>query len=194
MLLQLAVGRHQLVGRDLRLRGRFDQHLHAFLDLAERLGAILELFDALDDLIELARGGGGFLIDLLERFPELRQLRAAHGNLREHRAERAALFSGGGYQPLEIVGLFLHLSTAGPPSLWSGFPPRPFGRAAIAFASRFAIPGSTSLRIASPSTSHPPTCERRGRRSTCRSRLACSPRPACSPRARSMTRSSWGAL
>src|SRR5205814_3690700 len=80
---------------------------------AERLRAILEAFDALDDLIELGDGRRGFLIDLFERLSELRQLGAAHGNLGEHRAERAALFPGGRDQPLEIVGLLLCFSAAG---------------------------------------------------------------------------------
>src|SRR2546423_8703848 len=113
MLLELAVGRHQLLAGQMRLRRRFDQRLDAPLNLAERPGAILETVDALHDLIELAGGARGFLINLFERLSELRELGAAHRDLRQHRAEGTPLFPRGRDQSLEIVALLLRLVAAG---------------------------------------------------------------------------------
>ena len=65
-------------------------------------------------------------------------------------------------------------------SRWSGCPTRACARAATGCAAPSGTPASSSRRTASPSTWRRPTCARRARRSTCRSRSASWPRPASS--------------
>ncbi len=55
----------------------------------------------------------GLLIDLLQRLAHLCELHAAHGNLREHRAQGAALFFRGGNEALEVVSLLLRFAGTG---------------------------------------------------------------------------------
>jgi hypothetical protein len=115
VLLQLAVRRHQLVDGLLRLGGRIEDSLDPRVDLVERARPLLNTLDAFGELVEAIAGRSRSLLDVLQRLPHLLQLRRAHRNLRQHRAESAALFLGGGDEALEIVGLPLGLSSPGEP-------------------------------------------------------------------------------
>jgi hypothetical protein len=109
---ELAVGTEHALRCGLRLRGRVHECLHALFDLPQGLSPPFELLEAPGHLVESGHGRFGLQVHLFERLADLRQLRAAHRDLGQHGAERAAFFLGGDDQALEVLGLLLGLAAA----------------------------------------------------------------------------------
>ena len=107
MLLQLAVRSNRPLGRLLGLlRGR-PQRLDARVEVRDLLRSIVEAVEPLLDAVEPRCHRRGHLHRLLHRVRERRQLGAARGERRQHRADRAAFLAGGRDQQFELGRLLL---------------------------------------------------------------------------------------
>ena len=104
MLLQVAFRTDDALGGLLRLTDGLVQVLDLLVDVFHRLGTLVEAGETPSELVDLAQRAGYGLFDLLERLVRLRELRGAHRHLRQHFAERAALFLGRDDQCLKLVG------------------------------------------------------------------------------------------
>src|SRR5262245_44472363 len=107
MLVELAVRSDGFLRRRFGLLGLILEILDALVDLLQLVRAAVERLQALRDVIQLPGHGGRVFGDLLQLFAERSQLRPACREGAEHRAERAALFAGIGNQNLKRVGLLL---------------------------------------------------------------------------------------
>ena len=115
VLLEVAVGRHQLLGSLLRRPGRLQHRLDALFHLVERLGPGLEAVDARQHLTEPIADRTRLLVDRLERLADLAQLRAARRDLGEHGTERSPLLPRRLDQLVEILDLALCLAAHADP-------------------------------------------------------------------------------
>jgi hypothetical protein len=92
MLLQVAFRANDALGGLLRLPNGLAETLDLLVDVFHRLRAFIEAGQTPPELVDLAKRAGGGLFDLLEGFVRLRELGRPHRHLREHLAQRAALF------------------------------------------------------------------------------------------------------
>ena len=114
MLFEIAVGRNQPLGLCLRLTDRGVEQLRALFDIDDRGRLALDLVETLRERLERLGGGTGLLADLFERLARFGELAAPHGDLGQHRAQRAPLFPGRGDQRFKLFGLLLRsLAAAG---------------------------------------------------------------------------------
>ena len=108
VLLQLPVLPDRLLRRLLRLAGGILQHADALVDLVEVARPIVERAEPLGDVVETRRDAGRLVADLLQRFADGRQLRAARRQGGEHGAQRAPFLARRGDEQLEFSALLLH--------------------------------------------------------------------------------------
>ena len=92
LLLQLAIGRRQLVVLLFCGRDRLGQGFDPCVERPKLLGPRISLGQPFGDLIQTARGFRRLLFNVLQRFSRVRQLGAMELYLRQHRAQRGPFF------------------------------------------------------------------------------------------------------
>ena len=113
MLLQVAFGPDDALGCLLRLTNRLVQCLDFLVDILHRGGALVEAREPPSKVVDFPHRAGGSLLDLLERFMRLRELRGSTRHLRDHLTQRAAFLPRRIDERLElVVGGFLRLLRA----------------------------------------------------------------------------------
>ncbi len=94
MLLQVPAGRGERLGDALRLRHLLEQLAHALGELVEGFDALVVTGGHAGELFDLLRHAVGLAAHVVEHLARAHQLGRDAARLRQHRAQRSALFAG----------------------------------------------------------------------------------------------------